>query len=70
MRKRTMGVPQELGRSCRLHGNFPVERPGEQLQASRPHGVLGRSEQFRATVVPPSEGNEARRDGRQEVTVP
>jgi hypothetical protein len=70
MSKRTRGVPQELGRSCRLHGKSRQEIPGKQLQASRPHGVYGRSERCRATVVPPSEGNEVRREGRQEVIVP
>ena len=34
MRKRTIGVPQELGRSCRLLGNSRPELPGYQLQAS------------------------------------
>jgi len=34
MSKRTIGVPQELGRSCRLLGNSRLELPGYQLQAS------------------------------------
>jgi hypothetical protein len=29
MGKRTMGVPQELGRSCRLHGKFPAGDTGQ-----------------------------------------
>ena len=34
MCKRTIGVPQELGRSCRFLGQFPEGVPGDQLQAS------------------------------------
>jgi len=70
MRKRIIGVPQELGRSCRLLGNSRLEHPGEQLQASTV--VLGRrgANISSTTEVPPSEGNEAQWDGWQEVIVP
>ncbi len=40
MCKRTMGVPQELGRSCRLLGNSRMELPGYQLQASAAHSSV------------------------------
>jgi hypothetical protein len=32
-----IGVPQELGRSCRLLGDSRLEIPGDQLQASAAH---------------------------------
>ena len=34
MCKRTIGVPQELGSSCRFLGISRLEPPGDQLQAS------------------------------------
>ena len=37
MCKRTIGVPQELGRSCRPLGNARLEPPGYQLQALAAH---------------------------------
>ena len=37
MCKRTIGVPQELGRSCRLLGRSRMELPGDQLQAAAAH---------------------------------
>ncbi len=70
MRKRIMGVLQELGRSCRLLGKFPAGVPGEQLQASAAVLVRRGANITSTTEVPPSEGNEARWDGRQEVIVP
>ncbi len=60
-------VVQELGRSCRLLGKFPAGVPGEQLQASTAVLVCRGANRTSATEVPPSEGNEARWDGRQEV---
>ena len=43
--------------------------PGDQLQARRDvhSAAAGETKRPNAPVVPPSEGNEARRDGRQEV---
>ena len=35
--KRTIEIPQELGRSCRFLGNSRPELPGDQLQASAAH---------------------------------
>src|SRR5262249_58391806 len=37
MRKRTIGVPQELGRACRFLGTSRLEPPGDQLQARAVH---------------------------------
>ena len=70
MRKRTIEVPQELGRSCRLLGKIPAGVPGEQLQASAAVLVRRGANITSTTEVPPSEGNEVRWDGRQEVIVP
>jgi hypothetical protein len=41
MCKRTIGVPQELGRSCCLLGKSRLEPPGEQLQVSAAHSSAG-----------------------------
>jgi hypothetical protein len=40
MCKRTIGVPQELGSSCRFLGSIPAEIPGYQLQASAVHSSV------------------------------
>src|SRR5262249_61202830 len=63
---RTIGVPQELARSCRLLSEFPAGRPGQQLRASAVHSSAGERRERVDAEVPPSEGNEVRRDGRQE----
>ncbi len=68
MSKRTIGVPQELGRSCRLLGKFPVGVTG--LPTPGLGGGCSSAEERKERVpteVPPSEGNEARWEGRQEV---
>ena len=64
--ERAIGVPQELGSSCRLLGRIPAGVTGCQLQASAAHSSAGERKQ-RVQEVPPNEGNEVRRDGRQEV---
>ena len=61
------GVPQEPGRPRRLHGKSRPELPGDQLQARGRCTRRPRERNSGATVVPPSEGNEARRDGRRGV---
>src|SRR3954470_15591581 len=61
------GVPQEPGRPRRLHGESRPELPGDQLQARGRRTRRPRERNSGATVVPPSEGNEARREGRQGV---
>ena len=70
MRKRTMGVPQELGRSCRFPGSIPAGDTG--LPTPGLGGTLVRrgANATSETEVPPNEGNEVRREGRQEIIVP
>src|SRR3712207_104160 len=63
-------VPQEPGRPRRLHGKSRPELPGHQLQARGRRTRRPRERKPGATVVPPSEGNEARRNGRQGVGAP
>src|SRR5918995_1669242 len=63
-------VPQEPGRPRRLHGTSRLEIPGHQLRACGGRPRRPRERNAGATVVPPSEGNEARRDGRQGVGAP
>jgi hypothetical protein len=40
MRKRIIGVPQELERSCRFLGQSRPEIPGDQLQVSAAHSSV------------------------------
>jgi len=63
-------VPQEPGRPRRLHGKSRLELPGDQLQARGRCIRRPRERNSGATVVPPSEGNEARRKGRQGIGAP
>jgi hypothetical protein len=66
-----IGVPQELESSCRFHGS-EVGR-GYRFTNPRPaagHTPRQRERNERVPVAPPNEGNEVRRDGRQEVAVP
>ena len=67
MCKRTIEVPQELGRSFRFLGNIPAGDTG--LPTPGLGGALVRrgAKTTSATEVPPNEGNEVRRDERQEV---
>lgn len=62
-------VPQERRRSCRLHGRNPGRR--YRVTNSRPvaecPAATGETKRPNTPVVTPSEGNEVRRDGRQEV---
>ena len=63
------GVPQERGRSCRLHP-FTSGMGGAGPESSRPgdrRRVPRETRRQARGMVPPSEGNEVRRDGRQEV---
>jgi hypothetical protein len=63
-------VPRELGRPCRLHRDCRLEHrlTNSRLIRSPVLSCWGRTRD--ATLVSPSEGNEARRDGRQGVGVP
>ena len=70
MCKRTIGVPQELGRSCRFLGKFPAGATGSPTPGLGGALVRRGANATSATEVLPSEGNEARWDGRQEVIVP
>ena len=60
-------VPQELGRSCCFLGNIPDGDTG--LTTPGFGGALVRqgANLTSAAEVSPSEGNEVRRDGQQEV---
>ena len=66
--KGTSRVPRNLGDPAVSIVNCRLETPGDQLQAvrGRASGPVG-DEHRDATMVPPSEGNEVRRDGRQGV---
>jgi hypothetical protein len=68
--ERTFGGPQEPGRSCRLLREIPAGRPGQQLRASTAHSSGEERRERVGAEVPPSEGDEVRRDGRQEVIAP
>jgi hypothetical protein len=67
MCKRTIGVPQELGRSCRFLGNIPAGDTG--LPTPGPGGALVRrgANTTSEPEVPPNDGNEVRWDEQQEV---
>ena len=70
MCERTIEVPQELARSCRFLSELPAGDTG--LTTPGLSGALvhwGAKERVNAEV-PPNEGNEVRRDGRQEVIAP
>ena len=71
MCKQVIGVSQELGRSCLLHGTKGGLGgcPAMAKRAlARGFGISSRVERIEdVAVVPPSEGNEVRWDGRQEV---
>jgi hypothetical protein len=56
-----------LERSCRLLSEIPAGVPGNQLQASTAHSSGGERKERVDAEVPPNEGNEVRRDARQEV---
>jgi hypothetical protein len=57
------GVPQEPGRPLHLLGSSRTEVPGYQLQVRGRGTRRPRERNAGATGIPPSEGNEARRDG-------
>ena len=67
------GVPQEPGRPDRLHGGSRMRATGHRQTLARRGGGLPRREPKRKhekqarDVVPPSEGNEVRREGRSGV---
>jgi hypothetical protein len=70
MCKRTFGFSENLGDPVVSSVVSRQELPGEQLQASAVVLVRRGANTASTTEVPPSEGNEVRWDGRQEVIVP
>ena len=70
MRKRTLGFSKNLRDPVASSAISRRELPGEQLQASAAGLVRRGAKRTRPAEVPPSEGNEARWDGLQEVIVP
>ncbi len=70
MRKRELGFPRNLGDPVVSTEETRKGIPGDQPQARRCRTQRRRERKMRDPVVPPNEGNEARRDGQQEVAVP
>ena len=70
MRKRTLGFSKNLRDPVVSSAISRSESPGNQLQASAAVLVRRGANTASTTEVPPSEGNEVRRDGRQEVVMP
>jgi hypothetical protein len=70
MRKRTFGFSKNLRDPVVSSAISRSESPGNQLQASAAVLVRRGANTASTTEVPPSEGNEVRWDGRQEVIVP
>ena len=64
------GFPRNLGDPAVSSAQIPAGDPGYQLQAPAAHSSAGERKERVDAEVPPSEGNEARRDGRQEVIAP
>src|SRR5262249_12989259 len=64
------GFPGNLGDPVVSSAQSRPETPGYQLQAPAAHSSAGERTERVDTEVPPSEGNEARREGRQEVVAP
>jgi len=65
-----LGFPRNLGDPVVSSAKSRLEIPGQQLLASAAHSSAGERKERVNAGVPPSEGNEARRDGRQEVVAP
>src|SRR3954470_13972368 len=65
--KRKWGFPRNLGGPVISSAQSRPEPPGDQLQASAAHSSAGERRERVNAEVPPNEGNEVRRDGRQEV---
>ena len=64
-----LGFPRNLGDPVVSTANSRREYRVTNSRLRRPYSA-GEERNTSATVVPPSEGNEVRRDGRQEVIVP
>src|SRR5262249_40940491 len=59
------GSPRNLGDPVVPSATSRPELPGHQLQAPAAHSSAGERKERVDAEVPPSEGNEVRRDGRQ-----
>ena len=70
MCKRTFGFSKNLRDPVVSSAISRAESPGNQLQASAAVLVRRGANTASTTEVPPSEGNEARWDGSQEVVMP
>jgi hypothetical protein len=62
-----LGFPRNLGDPVVSTANSRLEIPGYQLQALAAHSSARERKERVDAEVPPSEGNEVRRDRRQEV---
>jgi hypothetical protein len=62
-----LGFSRNLGDPVVSSSKSRLEIPGNQLQASAAHSSTVEQKERVDAEVPPSEGNEVRRDGRQEV---
>ena len=67
--KRKWGFPRNLGGPVVSSAKSRLELPGHQLQASAAHSSAGERKERVNAEVPPSEDDEVRRDGRQDVVV-
>jgi hypothetical protein len=61
------GLPGTLGDPVVSSATSRPELPGDQLPAAAAHSSAAERKERVNAEVPPSEGNEARREGRQEV---
>ena len=68
--KRQWGFSRNLGVPVVSSATSRPELPGDQLQASAVHSSAGERKERVNAEVPPNEGNEVRRDGRQDVIAP
>ena len=68
--KRIWGFPRNLGDPVVSSAQSRPELPGYQLQVSGAHSSAVKRKERVSAEVPPSEGNEVRRDGRQDVIAP
>ena len=68
--ERTFGGPRNLGDPIASPASSRPEIPGQQLQAPAVHSSAEERTERVDAGVPPSEGDEVRRDGRQEVIAP
>ena len=65
--KRKWGFPRNLGGPVVSSTKSRPEIPGDELQASTAHSSAEERKERVNAEVPPSEGNEVRRDERQDV---